>query len=137
VWAVGVGHPQGLILHWDGVRWRRVLAENPRTRFWHLEGVFAFSHDDAWAVGVTVDNGVGATLAEHWDGVRWSIVASPDPPPSEGNTSAAFTAVAGSTPSDVWAAGTWNAGGPSGSLDGFHTLIEHWGGDRWVIVESP
>ena len=138
VWSVGLGHPQGLILHWDGTGWHRVLAENPRTRFWHLEDVVAFAHDDAWAVGVTVNNGVGAPLVEHWDGVRWSIVASPDPPqPEEGVASAAFTAIAGSSPSDVWAVGTWNVGGPSGSFDGLHTFIEHWDGDRWSMVASP
>jgi hypothetical protein len=138
VWSVGLGHPQGLILHWDGTLWRRVLAENPRTRFWHLEDVVAFAHDDAWAVGVTVNNGVGAPLIEHWDGVRWNVVASPDPPqPEEGVASGALTAVAGSSPSDVWAVGAWNVGGPSGSFDGLHTLIEHWDGDRWAIIASP
>ena len=138
VWAVGLGHPQGLILHWDGEGWHGVLAENPRTTFWHLTSVVAFARDDAWAVGVTVNRGVSATLTEHWDGVRWSIVGSPDPPqPDDVSLSAGFTAVGGSTSSDVWAAGTWNLGGPADTFDGLHTLIEHWDGDSWALLPSP
>src|SRR5262249_31937504 len=51
--------------------------------------------------------------------------------PSPGPAAAGLTAVAARGPRDVWAVGSYDAGGA------FRTLIEHWNGSRWKVVPSP
>ncbi len=55
----------------------------------------------------------------------WRVVSSP----SRG--SATLSAVAATSATDVWAVGSYDAGGA------FKTLIEHWNGARWRITASP
>jgi hypothetical protein len=140
VWAVGSSRAGELVLNWNGVRWRKVPAVDPGTRFWYFNDIVAIGPNDVWAVGSKVNKGVGATLIEHWDGTRWSIIPSPNPPPSASRaTSAGLTSVGASSTSDVWAVGSWNVGCPSGGCSGgvVHTLTERWDGTSWAIVPSP
>jgi hypothetical protein len=94
-----------------------------------LFGVGASSDADAWAVGSTRRPGGGArALALHWDGGRWRPVATPSAGPGD----QFLNAVAVVSPSDAWAAGLWR--GPD---DVARTLVMHWDGIRWAIVDSP
>ncbi|HEY3263526.1 MAG TPA: hypothetical protein VGK12_00040 [Actinomycetota bacterium] len=94
-----------------------------------LFGVGASSESDAWAVGSTRSPGGAArALALHWDGERWRAVATPSAGPGD----QFLNAVAVVSPSDAWAAGFWR-----GSDDVASTLVMHWDGRRWSIVESP
>jgi hypothetical protein len=56
----------------------------------------------------------------------WEIVPSPNPDPKINK----LFAVSARSPADVWAVGT------QGSL-GTATLIEHWDGRAWTVVQSP
>jgi hypothetical protein len=66
VWAVGADGHTGLIVHFDGDRWRRVPC--PKTRF-PLSDVAVTGPDSAWCVG-------GGDVLR-WNGRRWSSVKVP------------------------------------------------------------
>jgi hypothetical protein len=98
-----------------------------------LRGVAAISANDVWAVGWARDPGgppyVKRTLIQHFDGSTWNIVPSPNPP---NDVQSMLHSVSGKSSSDVWAVGSSHNGGLPG-----RTLIEHWDGTRWRIVQSP
>lgn len=109
--------------------WRTVQPpESPGVdRF--LFGVGASSNTDAWAVGsLRRLGGRARTLALHWDGERWSTV----PTPRAGPGDAFLNAVAVVSPTDAWAGGLWR-----GSDGLARTLVMHWDGRRWSVVDSP
>ena len=132
VWAVGsrgiatlgVGSPDGFILHWDGCAW----TESSFTVSAGLNDVWGANADDVWAVG---DRGT----AVHWDGGAWSSVDT--------GTSGMFAAVSGSGGADVWAVGLtgafhWNgtawaiSPGIPDSTQGFYSF----GGDVWAVAPN-
>jgi hypothetical protein len=114
VWAVG--DHLGLVLHWDGTRWR--VAWWNRSWITHgqgLSGVVAVSPLDVWVVG---SESGSRSLAMHWDGVRWRTVPAPG---------IGLSGVAALSSRDVWAVGWADHGG----------LIAHWDGVRWRVVYEP
>ncbi|MDX6480929.1 MAG: hypothetical protein QOG85_1439 [Gaiellaceae bacterium] len=140
VWAAGLSSPvkrgrhfydkaQPLLLHWNGVAWRRqqlpwaaagmgidkVVATGPSS-VWVVPSV----HRDAWPPI--------APPLEHWDGSSWSAVPRPfgahDPV-------AGFSATSGS---DAWAVGSYRTG--TGSFL-THPLAAHWDGSSWKLTAVP
>jgi hypothetical protein len=94
-----------------------------------LCGVGASAEADAWAVGSSRrPGGAARPLALHWDGERWRVVATPSAGPGD----QFLNAVAAVSPSDAWAAGLWR-----GSDEAARTLVMHWDGRLWSIVDSP
>ncbi|HZD00938.1 MAG TPA: hypothetical protein VFA46_12330 [Actinomycetes bacterium] len=94
-----------------------------------LTDVVAFGPADAWAVGYVRDQRPGQrTLTLHWDGTQWTRV----PSPSRSLDENWLVAVAGSSPTDVWAAGY-----DLDSARQHRTLLMHWDGKHWTIVPSP
>jgi hypothetical protein len=137
VWAVG-SHPNPqdpdedgtLAEHWDGTRWTVVPSPSEAEQDNVFFGVAALGPGDVWAVGqhkqpFFEDEHL---LVEHWDGRQWSF--SPAPPASFDDT---LEAVDGTGPADVWAVGAFNTGGTSLNK----SLIEHWNGSAWTIVDHP
>jgi hypothetical protein len=123
-----------LIEHWDGRHWS--VVKSPATGFFTntLNGVMAISANNIWAVGFSFGTPNGFTqdpLIEHWDGSRWSIVQNPD----TGSPYNSLTSIAAVSPTDIWAVGWSNQFGISSHAA--QTLIEHWDGSRWTIVQSP
>jgi len=146
VWAVGFycgsGNTQPTLTeHWDGSQWTQVASPNPSS-YSALYGVVAFATDNVWAVGQDYGTPLPSTLIEHWNGNGWSIVGSPNPP---GRT-AYLAAVAGSSPTDIWAVGY--SGSAAGTIplvehydgrdkNGQTGLTEHWDGTEWRLVSGP
>jgi hypothetical protein len=131
-WATGATAATGtatetLIERWDGVKWTRVTSPNFGAHVHNLFGVWAPSTIEAWTVGWYGDRfDTAKPLALHWDGTTWGPVA-----PQEVGSAATLVAVAGSGPGDVWAVG-------DSVQAGLHrTLIEHWNGRGWQVVDSP
>ena len=131
-WAVGQYYDSGrsrlqsLIQHWDGISWSLVASNTSTTEHNALRGVACASASDCWAVGYDTNNG-DKTLIEHWNGFSWSVVSSPNP----GNAQSSYLRdVTCRSTSDCWAAGYYF--GPSNQ----QTLIEHWNGVSWSIVDS-
>ena len=134
IWAVGFGPLPGgaafvkqtLIEHWNGTRWSIVPSPNPPANFANVEldGVFALSSSNVWAVGFFDDPSrlPRLTLIEHWNGTSWSVVSNPGV-----NTLSGVTALAAN---NVWAVA-------------FHTnpnvsdIVEHWNGSTWTNVSAP
>jgi hypothetical protein len=135
-WAVG-GCGLKLILHWNGNGWNEVSAPNPcEFTSTFLSGVTAFSRNDVWAVGhwksagQPCGDGFYRPLALHWDGSRWKNF----PVQLATQSNSLFLAVAGTSSRDVWAVGQADQPKPP-FLPA--TLVEHWNGSRWTVVNSP
>ncbi|HTK80171.1 MAG TPA: hypothetical protein VL286_06985 [Rhizomicrobium sp.] len=95
-----------------------------------LNAVSGLSSSDVWAVGQYHDfsgTDYDQTLAEHWDGASWKVISTP--PPSR-SISILF-GVSASGPNDVWAVGYEHDVGET-----YRTLIEHWDGRAWTIVQD-
>jgi hypothetical protein len=116
-----------------GRAWRVVSSPNtPGESISQLLAVDSLSADDVWSVGMTYNSGSRkiVPLIEHWDGRHWSIVQSPELPVGSGG--GFLSSVSAASVDDVWAAGSFFAGG-----GGKKTLIMHWDGEVWSIVPSP
>lgn len=135
-WAVGnltdkqTSNSLSLIEHWDGASWSVVSSPNPGAVA-SLSGVTAISANDIWAVGyVQVNNSsLNQTLTEHWDGNSWSVVSSPNVSGADNG----LVSVSAIATNDVWAVGATS--NPQGNP--VMTLIEHWNGTSWSIINSP
>ena len=132
-WAVGsyIDETFGfrsLIEAWDGARWSVVPSPAIGVNDL-LFAVSASSATNVWAVGFFQDaDGVYENLTEHFDGSAWSVV----PSPSTGETGNQLQAVLAVSPNDVWAAGeVFGNQGPDQSL------IEHWDGSNWSVLNTP
>jgi hypothetical protein len=120
--------------HWDGAAWSIVSTPNPPPRGFpyfprlnYFQDVAIVGKSEAWAVGYYRYYEEGRevfdeALSEHWDGNAWSLVPMPD----LGRRSL-LHAVAGASPKDVWAVGSW-AG---------KALTLHWNGSAWSVVRVP
>jgi hypothetical protein len=107
-----------------------------------LNDVTAISSSNVWAVGRysnAESPGPESTLVEHWNGTSWNVVPTPNATDSvdgvsenRGNRLNAVTAISGS---NIWAVGAHGTftDDPVSS----ETLVEHWNGTAWKIVESP
>ena len=97
-----------------------------------LNGAYAISSTDAWAVGVQFGAaGVAPPppVAYHWNGKAWTLTATPSL-----GVNATLTGVSASGASDVWAVGANLANG--GYRRGL-ALYEHWNGTAWSVVPGP
>lgn len=139
VWAVGSSGNQRsggytLTEFWDGTQWQIVPSPNPGAAFNTLYKVAVVSGTDVWAVGFYANlNGVTQTLTEHWNGIQWSIVASPSP----GTSNNQLFGLSVVSASDIWAVGFTGNSANGNQTPSDHTLIEHWNGARWAVVQSP
>ncbi len=127
--ATGEQGPQARLNPLSCGKWSVVSAPHPSNVNSGLSGVAVISANDAWAVGSAGSQLNGAqTLIEHWNGTNWQIVTSPNPG-SVYNTLYGVTALSAS---NVWAVGYYV------STPGVtQTLVEHWNGSQWNVVNSP
>jgi hypothetical protein len=140
-WAVGNTESPAapIIEHYDGKTWR-LASTNLGEGTFRLNAVTCLSASDCWAVGVNFSGsaeGVSRkpTLVEHYDGTSWSVASGAN----DGPAGAGLTAVTCTSTSDCWAVGAKGSLCPEGGFlyDCFLTLIEHYDGGGWSIVESP
>jgi hypothetical protein len=98
----------------------------------YLNGSFARTNTDAWAVGESVNDSSGAEvpLALHWNGKAWSSVRTPAPSGSTPNWM--LESVAAGSASNAWAVGEQSAGTKI-----HDSLYEHWNGTKWSVVTGP
>lgn len=111
IWAVGAqtekgtgNFATGLVEHWNGITWKTVTAL-PHLGNSELLSVYAASPADVWAAVETVrpNTDLGIDNFLHWNGTRWTLI--PVPGPHEYGLDYEYTAIGGSGPRDVWAAG--------------------------------
>jgi hypothetical protein len=98
----------------------------------YLNGSFALSGTDAWAVGESTNASTGteAPLVLNWNGTNWSSVTTPKPSGSTPNW--LLKSVAANSASDAWAVGEQSAGTKI-----HDSLYEHWNGTAWSVVSGP
>jgi hypothetical protein len=139
VWAVGHrsdGPAEGystLTEHWDGVSWRVVPSPNPSSYSQDLVDVSGAAADDVWAAGWFYDDdGAERDLIEHRDGAAWSVVPTPDPTP-EREDIVRLSGIDAISSTEVWAVGMFEV---ARSDPRPRTLIEHWDGSAWSIVQG-
>jgi hypothetical protein len=139
-WAVGTttnsqALNEPLAEHWNGTTWTLATVPLPAGQTSAtLSGVDDLSPNNAWAVG-TINSSQSLTLIEHWNGTSWSVVQSPNPVTGTPGDGDQLTAIAGTGPNDLWAAGSdtlENAGGGQIQL-----LFEHFNGTSWTAAASP
>jgi hypothetical protein len=130
VWAVGdynydPAHPTRhlLTMHWDGTQWNVVPNPDPGGNYDNsINAVKAFSAAYAWAVGFYRYTGFD-DLRMLWSG-NWTVDHTLTVPYGH------LYGIDGLTSGDVWTVG-------SGSATGYPTLIEHFNGSSWSLVQSP
>ena len=123
-----------LVEHFDGHAWSVVPTPNANETGNVLTAISANSPSDIWAVGDQVAPNVPVnTLALHFDGTMWSVVPTPSPVSGSGLDQNVLTSVRAVSADDVTAVGF--------TLDFIHqqelTLVEHWDGAAWTVMESP
>ena len=89
-----------------------------------LSGIVA-THGLAWAVGYSGTRENSKALTLDWNGHRSQREANPSPPGAE------LSAVAATSPTDVWAVGTVGF-----EPNPTKTLILHWTGKKWMETPS-
>jgi hypothetical protein len=136
-WAVGTDDDgtgfnfATLVEHWNGSSWSIVGSQNAGTRNYNkLFSVACASMSECWAVGYYANaNGINQTLIELWNGSSWVVVPSPNKSSSDIRDDNFLSGVTCVSSSNCWAVGNFQTGG--------QTLIEHWDGSTWSIVNSP
>ncbi|MGO9954611.1 MAG: hypothetical protein ACLP50_01285 [Solirubrobacteraceae bacterium] len=131
-WAVGEGSTGGLVEHWNGTAWSAVTLPDPDFTPATGNAISADSPSDIWVVGSTFNAVTDAVVPEtlHYNGTTWTVVpvAQPD------ETSSSLNAITAIAANNVWAVGE-DLG--AGTAPGGSTLIEHFNGSAWSIVDSP
>jgi hypothetical protein len=122
-----------LVERWNGTAWSLVPSPRPAgIAVSGLASVWCTSNTFCVAVGSsfvsTADSSAERTLVERWNGKRWSIVASPNRRDAVGSGLVAVTCTSASSCLAV---------GHSDTNLATRTLVEHWNGAGWSIVDSP
>jgi len=144
-WAVGYSadppydnyNADAVTERWDGTSWNIVSTPNATASYAStLNSTTCTSASECWAVGDYYTGIAVQLLVELWNGTSWSIVPAPDKVNSFGLTFDYLQGVTCTSASDCWAVGYYDASGPNQDFD-YQTLIEHWDGNSWTIVDSP
>lgn len=150
-WTVGdFGTPMGpnqkllnQVLHWNGKIWSRVRTINPGgTSAGHLNSLFSVRCGSAGSCIAVGDYGTASGTstylmlneALHWNGKRWSKVRTPDPGGTRFGNFSQLDALACSSPTSCWGAGSYGTNEPTTkSLN----EILHWNGKKWTKSTTP
>lgn len=158
---------QSFILRWDGVAWNVVPGTGgPGSTGHFLVGVAAVSSGSAWAVGSALVSGTYKGLIVRWHQNQWKFARhigselkavsasasnnvwavghkpgplvlryngstwSPQPTPLLPTD--VLEGVHAVSPTDVWVAGRRRA-----RVKSFKTLVAHWNGSTWKVLDTP
>ncbi|HEX8347927.1 MAG TPA: hypothetical protein VF657_24810 [Actinoplanes sp.] len=138
-WATGSSRDTELgpdqrpfLVRWNGTAW--AAAGTPAVPApASLSAVDGTSRTNVWAVGRrgVPESGRAVPLTQRWNGTAWSVVPSPVPDIADVAELADVKALSGNR---AWAVGSYHR---SDSPIGERTLIQHWNGARWTVVQSP
>ena len=133
VWALGSafgGSSVPVLYHWDGSAWAPRALPAPAQA--QISGIAAVSANSVWVAGSQPSSsGNSQTLIMHFDGSGWSQAQVPNPGGS-GFTNG-LGGMASSSPSDVWAAGSYQEG--SGGV--IVPFVLHYDGSTWAAANLP
>jgi hypothetical protein len=131
-WAVGSAADDdrvvsALVEHWNGSTWSLVPTPDFGASASALTDVVVLPSGDVWVSGSIRESGKPSrALAMRWSHGAWTVTATPVI-----GLSTRFNALAGTSESNLWAAGSADEGGRT------ITLIARWNNDAWSITPSP
>jgi hypothetical protein len=137
IYAVGFQPPANgggltLIEHFDGTSWSVVPSPNGNTSGNFLDSISGSGPNDIWAVGELVAQDVEQrTLALHFDGTTWSVVPTQNPVSGGSLDANILTSVVSVAPNDATAVGFTVFNNTT------LTMVQHWDGTSWSLVDSP
>jgi hypothetical protein len=143
VWAVGwdrdydaPGRPvSSLVVHFDGISWRREATPNPANRN-TLMDVVALANGEVFAVGVAQDTSGGGITPRSLMLRRQGTWSSLTVPKGEAGSQDQLLSVAAVSSTSVWSVGYYSS--PSSGL--YEPLLVHWtgnGGAGTLAVSHP
>lgn len=126
-WIVGSAPHGPLILHWNGIRWRRQILPpgpggGPLTGV--LNGVTAIGPNNVWAVGERSEYTPARPLILHWNGRAWRYVRCPFP---RNEYYLDLWDVAAASAHNIWAVGDY-----SPDQENQSSYMLHWNGTKWT-----
>jgi hypothetical protein len=142
-----------LFTHWNGKQLQLSPALDLQAKSGEIKDMASVGSHEFWAVGSVDDGSNTYALAILWKNGVWSRTEIPAPPIPEnvpltkGNeytgtitSSTRLNSVAALSENNVWAVGeqviAWNSS--NNTVDSvMHTLIAHWDGQKWELIESP
>jgi hypothetical protein len=135
IWAVGsgsddkTGHAITLTERWNGSMWNVIASPNNGSYGSSFTNVVATGKSNAFAIGNSYDQaGNSQTLIEHWNGAVWSIMPSPNR-----DSNGVLVGITALSQNNIWTAGSYF----NSNLKHNQSLIEHWNGVQWNIINSP
>jgi hypothetical protein len=114
---------ESVAFHFNGTAWSEMTIPAKV----QLGPVLAFSATNLWSVN---DNGD----AEHFNGTKWTKTKLPIDTGLPAGASLAMLSISGSSPSDIWAAGTASTEGDDSRAV---PVLEHFNGTSWSNVSVP
>ena len=124
--------PKALIEHWNGRAWH-IVTSNPDTSVTStLSSVACPSPTSCFVVGThsTAAQPHSRTFIEHWNGRHWAVMAHPNPYRVTGD--AVLNGISCPSTKSCFAVGSYES-----TFYGPRTLIEHWNGHHWAIMNHP
>ena len=115
---------KSLVKHWNGRHWAIMTSPDPSGSSQpELLGISCPSPITCFAVGTTGSR----TLVEHWNGKDWGVTGRPRP---SGSTFSELRGVSCPTVINCFAVGSFVR------ASGTRSLVEHWNGSSWGIMEN-
>jgi len=116
---------------WNGTSWAAAASADPTgVPLAALVGVSCSSSTNCVAVGVDASSETAPSkpFAEDWNGTTWTLAAVPNP---NGATNTELVSVSCRSSNSCYAVGAYATATAS------NTLVEHWNGTSWSLVDDP
>jgi hypothetical protein len=121
-----------LAFKWNGGSWQQLTT--PSGAWWSsMAHVQVFSPTNAWAIGETSTSTGYTATASQWNGTSWTQTQVTTP--FSANLVLSMNAISGSSPTDIWAAGTVESSGWRDRV--VQSVLLHYNGVSWSQVTVP
>jgi hypothetical protein len=129
---LGGGLSGPIAFKWSGSAWQQLTT--PSGAWWSsMAEVKAFSPTDTWAIGETSTSAGYTASATHWNGTSWTQTQVTTP--FSANLVLSMNAISGSSPTDIWAAGTAASQGWRDRV--VQSVMLHYNGTSWTQFTVP
>jgi hypothetical protein len=121
--------PKGMVWRWNGANWSVVATPKHAMEWWEsLTSADSLSANNIWVAGSWYGAAGTTPLVKHWTGSSWSVT---NLPALSTGWQGRITAIASTSPTDVWAVGYEEKVGET------LVLAYRWDGHTWTQVSTP